>query len=291
MSRSSLGSYVAAALGCSSVRLERVHGGDIGQSYRASLPDGTHAFVKSYQRSNGEIERAEARGLDWLREAGALRLPEILYVSPGGSEVGLLVLEYLTSAAKNPRYEEELGRGLALLHSAGAESFGAEEDGFIGPLAQANRSWPTWSEFYRQERLLPLIRQAHDAGSLDASTQRKLQDVLDQLDFLCGPAEAPARLHGDLWGGNQHVGPLGEPCLIDPAAYGGHREMDLAMMRLFGGYGARVFAAYEEAYPLSPGHEARVALYQLYPLLVHLRLFGSTYGESVRAAATRALAP
>jgi fructosamine-3-kinase len=99
-----------------------------------------------------------------------------------------------------------------------------------------------------------------------------------------GPDEPPARLHGDLWGGNLHVDEEGRPCLIDPAVYGGHREMDLAMMRLFGGFSPRVFAAYHEAYPLAPGWEDRVPLYQLYPLMVHVNLFGRGYVGSVEGA-------
>ena len=104
------------------------------------------------------------------------------------------------------------------------------------------------------------------------------------LPELVGEAEEPARLHGDLWSGNLHVDEQGAPCLIDPAVYGGHREVDLAMMRLFGGFSARVFSAYDEAFPLAPGHAERVPLYQLYPLLVHVNLFGGSYLDAVRRA-------
>ena len=113
---------------------------------------------------------------------------------------------------------------------------------------------------------------------------RGFDALFGRLTELAGPEEGPARVHGDLWGGNLHVDERGEPCLIDPAPYGGHREMDLAMMRLFGGFSSRTFDAYEEAYPLSPGHEERVSLYQLYPLMVHVNLFGGSYAGSVESA-------
>jgi fructosamine-3-kinase len=115
--------------------------------------------------------------------------------------------------------------------------------------------------------------------------RRKFERLFSILPELVGPEEPPARLHGDLWGGNALVGPEGEPCLIDPAVYGGHREVDLAMLRLFGDPGRQFFAAYEERFPLAPGHEGRVPLYQLFPLLVHAALFGGGYGASAERAA------
>jgi fructosamine-3-kinase len=117
--------------------------------------------------------------------------------------------------------------------------------------------------------------------------QRSFERLFQNLTELVGPDEPPARLHGDLWGGNLHVAEDGAPCLIDPAAYGGHREMDLAMMQLFGGFSPRVFEAYAESYPLGPGHAERVPLYQLYPLLVHVNLFGGSYVAAVERALAR----
>ncbi|HEY8923631.1 MAG TPA: fructosamine kinase family protein, partial [Polyangia bacterium] len=125
---------------------------------------------------------------------------------------------------------------------------------------------------------------ALDAGVAPASLGRQLDRLCARLDTLVGPPEPPARLHGDLWGGNSMVDERGSPSLIDPAVYGGHREVDLAMMRLFGGFGPRVFDAYDESYPLADGHEERVALYQLYPLLVHVNLFGGSYVGAVSSA-------
>ncbi len=124
-----------------------------------------------------------------------------------------------------------------------------------------------------------MARRAVDAGSLPASFLDRLERLAERLPALCGPPEPPARLHGDLWSGNAIIDARGGPAVVDPAVYGGHREMDLAMMRLFGGFGPRVFAAYEEAHPPAPGHQDRVALFQLYPVLVHVCLFGGGYAR------------
>src|SRR5690606_6795024 len=152
---------------------------------------------------------------------------------------------------------------------------------------QDNTPAGDWTEFFRERRLLPQVERAIENGRAPAALAQGFDRLFDRLPELVGPAEPPARLHGDLWGGNLHVDERGLPCLIDPAVYGGHREMDLAMMRLFGGFSERVFAAYDEAYPLSPGAKDRVTLYQLYPLLVHVNHFGGSYLASVQQALAR----
>jgi len=239
----------------------------------------TRAFTKRY--ADAAMPVCEARGLRWLAEAGALRTPAILEVSTAPPR---LVLERIDPGAPAPGYDERLGRGLAALHAAGADGFGFPEDNFIGPLAQRNAPRPTWPRFYAEQRLEPQLRRARDAGRVDERLAARVTRVMERLEGLLGPPEPPARLHGDLWSGNVLVDERGEPCLIDPAVYGGHREVDLAMMRLFGGFGPRCFAAYEECAPLAPGHAERVALHQLYPLLVHVNLFGGSYVGSLEAA-------
>src|SRR5204862_1227715 len=141
---------------------------------------------------------------------------------------------------------------------------------------QSNAPAATWSDFYQRRRLEPQVRRAAEAGLVGPALRRAFDRLFTRLPELVGPAEPPARLHGDLWGGNAMADEQGAPVIFDPAVYGGHREVDLAMMRLFGGFGRRVFDAYAEVYPLAPGHEERVALYQLYPLLVHVNLFGGS---------------
>jgi fructosamine-3-kinase len=283
-------SAIEAALGARVLELEPLRGGDINDAYRATLAGGRRAFVKTNRRADAEMFPAEARGLDWLREAGALRIPLVLAVSSGeAGAAAFLALEYLEPAPPRRGFDEELGRGLAALHRYGAPFFGLDTPNFIGRLPQPNTPAQSWPEFFRDRRLEPQLRLAEREGRAPGSLRSKLERLYTRLAELVGPPEPPARLHGDLWGGNLHGDDLGAPCLIDPAVYGGHREVDLAMMKLFGGFGSRVFAAYAESYPLAPGYEERVELYQLYPLFVHLNLFGGSYLASVERAVTRYL--
>ena len=285
--KASLAAAVEAALGVSVRGAREVSGGDINDAYRVTLADGRAVFVKANDRADPAMFPAEARGLAWLAEAAALRIPAVLSVSADGAPHPFLVLEYLDAAPRVRDFDERLGRGLATLHRSGAPGFGLHFDNFIGRLPQSNAAQPTWVEFYRQERLLPQLELARRARRATARMERGFESLLARLGDLLGPDEPPARLHGDLWGGNLHVDERGEPCLIDPAPYGGHREVDLAMMRLFGGFSARAFAAYDEAHPLAPGHDERVALYQLYFLMVHVNLFGGSYGASVEGVLAR----
>jgi fructosamine-3-kinase len=280
---------VESALGGVVRHSQRLTGGDINEAFQLTLAQGRRVFAKINARAPLGFFEAEASALAWLAEAGALRVPAVLAASgagPNGSSPFLL-LEWLEPAARVPLFDERLGLGLAALHRVGAQRFGLEHDNFIALLPQDNRARPTWAEFYRDQRLLPLIERARALGLLDAGLDRTLERLLARLEQRLGPEEPPARLHGDLWGGNLHVDSRGEPALIDPAAYAGHREMDLAMMRLFGGFGERVFDAYAMSYPLAPGYRERVALHQLYPLLVHLCTFGAGYLSQVQRCAER----
>jgi fructosamine-3-kinase len=263
---------VARAMG-STVRFScEVAGGDINDAHEMALADGRVVFVKSNRGADPTMFAAEARGLAWLAQARALRVPQVLAVGET-----FLVLERISPARRPPDFDERLGRDLAALHRFGAPGFGLDHDNFIGRLPQSNTPAASWPDFYRSRRLEPQLRLARDAGLCSSAMARGFDRLFAVLDERVGPAEPPARLHGDRWGGNVIVDRTGAGCLIDPAVYGGHREIDLAMMRLFGGFGHHVFAAYEEAWPLSPGHEERVPLYQLYFLMVHVNLFGGPY--------------
>ena len=270
------------ALGAEVRGRRRLSGGDINDAFELELESGERVFLKTNDRAPPEMFPAEADGLAFLRATGALPTPEVLAVSDGrhGSPA-FLVLELLVSGARQRGFDERLGRGLAELHRFGRVGFGHTRDNFIGSLPQSNRAHPRWAEFYWNERLAPQLAASVASGLATARMRAGFERLAEKLAELVGPDEPPARLHGDLWGGNLHVDAAGAPCLIDPAVYGGHREMDLAMMQLFGGFGARVFEAYAEAYPLAPGHAERVALYQLYPLMVHVNLFGGGYVKAV----------
>jgi fructosamine-3-kinase len=272
----------------------RVGGGDINEAFRVVLADGTRAFVKTRADAAAGEYAAEAAGLQWLAEPGALRTPRVLDV-----DERYLALEWIEAGRLEEEGAEELGRGLAATHAAGAPSFGcpAEPDRAGGPAAAEptrfgslrlpNEPTDGWLEFYVERRLRPLAALARERGALSHAALDALERVCERAGELCGPPEPPARLHGDLWSGNVMADRHGRPWLIDPSAYGGHREVDLALLRLFGAPSERVFAAYEELTPLADGWRARVELYQLLPLLVHALLFGGSYAGAVERVARR----
>ena len=211
---------------------------------------------------------------------------------------GHLALAWIEPGQLSVGGEEELGRGLAAIHRAGAPHFGdpevpldaagaAQEAARFGSLRLPNEPTASWPEFYVERRLRPLMSVAAERGAVSQATLVALALICERMEALAGPAEPPARLHGDLWWGNVLPDASGHPWLIDPSAYGGHREIDLAMLKLFGASRGRAFDAYAEAYPLGEGHEERVELWQLLPLLVHAILFGGSYGAAVERAARR----
>ena len=266
-----------AIAGAAVVERRRVPGGDINDAYAVELADGRRAFVKTRSDPAPGEYAAEAAALRWLAEPGAVRVPAVL-------EAGerFLALEWIEAGRLSARGEEELGRGLARLHAAGAPAFGLRSERLrIGPLTFDVTPADDWPSFYAERFIRPLV------GRARLASPGAVERVCDCMADLAGPAEPPARLHGDLWSGNVMADAGGRPWLIDPAAYGGHREVDLAMLRLFGSPPARFMAAYEEERPLADGWQDRVALWQLFPLLVHAVLFGGGYGASAERAARR----
>jgi len=263
----------------------RLGGGDINEAFRVVLADGSEAFVKTRGDAAPGEYAAEAAALAWLAEPGALRTPRVLEV-----EEGYLALEWVDPGRLDGPGIEELGRGLAETHAAGAPAFGQPAAGGLsrfGSLQLPNEPTEDWPSFYAERRLAPLARIAGERGALSAGAIRRIERLCERLGELCGPPEPPARLHGDLWSGNVMADSDGRPWLIDPSSYGGHREVDLAMLRLFGSPSERVFAAYQEIAPLADGWEGRVELYQLLPLLVHALLFGGSYCAAAERVARR----
>ncbi len=285
MNPDDLGDAVARALAADVVAMARLGGGDVAESFRCTLGDGRVVFAKTHLRPPPGFFTTEAAGLRWLRDAGAVPVPEVLAVSDGdGGGPPFLVLQWIDEGHPRPSTEVELGRQLAALHRAGAPAFGREDRRSTGSRGLPNEPCDTWAEFYGTQRLEPLHRLATDGRALSEAQLRKLELVTSRLAELGGPPEPPARLHGDLWAGNRLVDVDGCSWLIDPAAHGSHREFDLAMMRLFGGYGTDCFAAYADEFPLADGWEARVPLHQLAPLVVHAIKFGGGYAGATERA-------
>ncbi|MEA2254185.1 MAG: hypothetical protein QOG35_230 [Solirubrobacteraceae bacterium] len=296
-----LADAVAAATGRRVVAARRVAGGSINEAWALHLDGGARAFVKTRAGALAGEYATEAAGLRWLADGG-VDVPEVLAVGDGDGGAGavrFLALGWIDEGRLDAAGAEALGRALAALHAAGAPAFGAAPPGAppgadgapapmrIGELRIPNDPAADWPTFYAQRRLAPLARLAAERGALGDAGRRAVERVCERIGELAGPAEPPARLHGDLWGGNVLAGADGRARLVDPAAYGGHREVDLAMLRLFGTPSERVFAAYEEAAPPAAGHRDRVELWQLFPLLVHAALFGGSYGDAAERAARR----
>ena len=274
---------VGAALG-SEVRSQRtVHGGDVAAAAQVQLADGRVVFAKTRDGAEPDTFRTEADGLRWLDVAGAVQVPPVLAVL---SEPPALVLEWVEAGHRAPD-EARFGTELATLHLAGAPCFGRQDRRVTGSRSLPNEPFDTWTESYAHNRLLPLADLAEREGALPATAVVGLRSIAARLEQLGGPPEPPARLHGDLWAGNRIVDASGASWLVDPAAHGGHRAFDLAMMRLFGGFAPAAFGSYDDAHPLADGWRERVHLHQLAPLVVHAVKFGRGYVGAAVAAIDR----
>lgn len=260
-----------------------VRGGDIAQAWRLDR-DGSSCFVKYLAGAPDGFFGAEAKGLAFLAEPRSIGVPEVLAYSdqPGA---GFVALEWIEPGSASAATDERLGRELAELHQSHPPHFGGDgSPAFLGSVLIDGSPADIWAELWAERRLRPLARDALNARRLAPELARRVEAVADHIEALAGPPEPPARVHGDLWAGNLLVGTDGRPWLIDPSAHGGHRETDLAMMRLFGGFSDRCFAAYAEVAPLAEGWQQRVPLHQLVPLLVHVILFGGGYEASLARA-------
>ncbi|WP_442804379.1 fructosamine kinase family protein [Streptomyces luteogriseus] len=260
-----------------------------GALAEVTLDDGRVVVVKRSDEPGAA--RAEAAGLRWLAAAGNVRVPAV-----HGHEEGWLVIDRVPRGRPDPEAAVRFGRDLAALHAAGAPAFGAPPpngpvDAFIGLAPMRNEPADDWPRWYAEQRVLPYLRRAVDQGTVRAGEATVVERLCEELPGLAGPAEPPARLHGDLWSGNVLWAADGRVWLIDPAAHGGHRETDLAMLGLFGcPHLEQVLDGYREEAPLAEGWRERVGVHRLFPLLVHAVLFGRGYAEQALAVARTALA-
>jgi fructosamine-3-kinase len=249
-------------------------GGCINQAVQVISSQGDF-FVKWNEKTDDELFACEAKGLELLRQTNNLAVPEVIGYGQKAQRA-YLVLEYLPFSQPKTDYWEHLGQTLAQTHRYTGEAFGLSFNNFIGSLEQNNEWMAQSTDFFIERRLKPQAGLALYHQALPQHLYKKFQNLYDKLPEIL-PAEKPALLHGDLWHGNVLVGRDGHACLIDPAVYYGNREAELAFTHLFGGFENRFYEAYQEAFPLEPGFQQRIEIYNLYPLLVHVNLFGSGY--------------
>ena len=287
LSVNSIDSAISALFGPSVkiVDRQRVSGGDINRAYRLGLSNGECVFLKCNRVGLLGMFNAEARGLEALRATGTIGVPEPLAVGVDAT-AAFLIMEYLSPAPRRLDYWETFGHELAALHRAECEpSFGFPTDNYIGSTPQINTPMDSWAAFFRERRLIPQMKLAW--GLLDERTRHDLARVTERLDSLLPEPAFPSLIHGDLWSGNAVCGPDGKAWILDPAAYVGHFEAELAMTELFGGFPERFYRAYNEVNPIDRGYPDRRDLYNLYHLLNHLNLFGLSYLSNVSSIAKR----
>ncbi len=265
---------------------KQVAGGDINEAYRLTLSDGMHIFMKSNQGKSVSFFQREAEGLAAIAETGAISTPQVFGCGTGENGGAFLLLEFVESRRPGKDYQEILAQQLARMHQSRTENFvtggiyGFVQDNYIGANPQVNTPCKSWTEFFRDCRLKPQFLQASDYFGKEE--WKKITELLERTGEILTEPEYPSLIHGDLWAGNVMTGSDGLAWLTDPAACVGHREADLAMTELFGGFSGKFYEAYREAASLQPGYEKRRDFYNLYHLLNHLNLFGRSYLSSVR---------
>ncbi len=248
--------------------------GNHNQGIRIDSNEGTF-FLKLNFDHEWDVLLQESKGLTLLQNSTFLKVPDTYGCGRIG-DYNFLLSEFIPSGRHQPDYWENLGLGLAQLHLTSQKEFGLDEDNFIASLHQKNQLTSNWLDFFISQRLEPLLGKAYFDRLIPLEFLKEFQEIYSRLEDIF-PIEKPALLHGDLWSGNVLCTSTGQPALIDPAVYFGHREMDIAFSRLFGGFDQRFYESYESILPLEPGFESRIGIYNLYPLLVHLNLFGTAY--------------
>ncbi len=261
------------------LRVSIVGGGSINDARRLETSEGTYfAKINSAEEYPGMFE-AESSGLWFLKEYSTFRIP--IPIATGVTEdIQWILMENINSINRKPDFWEEFGRKLAVMHKRSADYFGLNQDNYLGSLIQRNDKRDNWEDFFSDMRIRPQLEMAKNSGLATSEFLRLFDKMLSRVERYF-PKEAPSPLHGDLWTGNFMTDSEGEAVIFDPAVYYGHREMDLGMSKLFGGFDKRFYEAYNEIYPLESGWEERIHVANLYPLLAHVNLFGGSYTGQV----------
>lgn len=265
----------------------KLHGGSVNYSYQ--IETNREPFFIKLNRADSfpNMFGLEQLGLHTIEESNTLEVPRI--IAEGECEgIAYLILEFIETGKETNSFWEKFGRQLAALHQIKEKQFGLAYSNYIGSLPQSNELTEDWSTFFGQQRIMSQAKMAFDSARIDQSLLSQLESIINNLNNLF-PLATPSLLHGDLWSGNFMVHANGNPIVIDPAIYFGNREMDLAMSLLFGGFQKRFYDAYQEVYPLSKAWETRVDLCNVYPLLVHVNLFGASYAQRLKSAIKRYL--
>lgn len=261
-------------------RYEEVHGGDINKAYCLYTQDDKYFLkVNEEKRYPGMFDK-EAKGLDLLRNNCTLIIPGVIKTGSCNQQQYLL-LEWLEKGSIQKDTWKNFGNRLAIMHKKPQAYFGLGIDNYIGSLKQNNTRHNEWNSFYAECRIIPLVQILFNSGSFTHSDVLHATSFCNKLSELF-PADSPALLHGDLWGGNYLITSGGNAAIYDPAVYYGHREMDIGMSKLFGGFAPQFYDAYNSTYPLGKGWEKRLPVSELYPLLVHAVLFGGHYVQAAR---------
>ncbi len=262
-----------------------IGGGSINDAWRIDTNDGPFFLKTNSADRYPSMFEAEADGLARLKETRTLPVPEV-FAHGEDHDITWLLMEWIAPGRSAADRWSMFGQRLARLHRHTNDRFGLERDNFIGSLVQHNRQEKDWPTFLIDHRLVPQLKMARDRRKIEGGILIRAERLFSMLDGLF-PKEPPALLHGDLWNGNFIVGSDGQVWVVDPATYYGHREMDIAMTKLFGGFDPEFYSAYQQEYPLEKGWEERIDLCNLYPLLVHVNLFGGEYVAQVDAILRR----
>lgn len=261
------------------IKQKSVSGGDINEAFYVRTTAQEY-FAKRNKGASSRFFQTEARGLELLRQTGAIDVPRV-YHHGGNDEEAWLVLEYIPAGTPSPLSESRLGERLSRMHARENSAYGFDQPTFIGELLQENHIYPSWLEYYRSERLLPQIKLAGEKGKLPPDREKRAHQLLEHLDTWIPEDPGSSLLHGDLWGSNWMTGPEDTPYLIDPSVLYGDRLMDLAFTELFGGYSRDFYEAYAAYTPLPDYYQDVKPLYQLFYLFVHLNMFGEAFGSQV----------
>lgn len=257
--------------------LSSLSGGCISDAFKVTTDNGSNLFLKYNSSTSNDMFIKEANGLQELAKANAIRIPEVL-----SFDEDYILLEYIPSGNKKKNFFEEFGRNFAQLHKFSSNSFGFYEDNYIGSNPQKNipeeKENNNWVNFYFNKRILFQLRLAEKLGNETPELRKGISKLENKIQVIIGGTqEKPSLLHGDLWSGNYMVDENGNAVLIDPAVYYGHREADLGMTKLFGGFSSEFYRAYNETFPLEDGYDYRENIYKLYHVLNHFNLFGGGY--------------